>query len=652
MSKFFRSNSSSSSSSGQDNDDDQAEELDHSSANNTFSDSAATLSRSNQLSPTSSEQPTDNAPHQSLLLHALLESWAISNAEKEQRHHRHQANGFGHASDTDIKARGEAKYRSLVSRLAGFGLVPQGFEESQYASTRKQYRDGLKAFSKDEPSESVDYGDVPVMMRRLLTGVNDGPLHNMQTLLLASSSADTTSLPPAPFQSHPLVQSSRFERDFEELGVLGKGGYGIVHRARHRLDGRQYAVKKIPISSSRLQRIKLRGESELDDLLREVKTLADLEHHNIVRYYSSWIEWTTLGHTNYMSDNGLTRSQESSEFQAWPPTIGGAADGRPSNTASFGPTATIDNLDDIVFEDSVSIHSTHSKKSHLTAASDKSDAANGLTKVRSRGTAATVSDEDDVESITRESDASASFSTDGEGRLVKSEPTLALHIQMALYPLTLGDFLSPPATAPDQVVAPLRHCFHLQPSAQILLAILDGLEYLHTQGVVHRDIKPGNIFMAAHQSPRATSTAVDLFLCDDCRAKGTAQPVMTKVRIGDFGLVTTVVGESEPQPSFDEDVGTALYRPTDGKTQAGRHLDIFALGIVAFELLWKFDTRMERLEILQQLRRGHFPANFAEACGHGSDEMEQCIRLMLFGNGGGVPSIEDFKQRLRKVITC
>ena len=52
----------------------------------------------------------------------------------------------------------------------------------------------------------------------------------------------------------------------------------VAHR---HLDGIDYAVKKVLLP---------RGEKDRDRVLREVKSLAQLEHINIVRYYNAWIE--------------------------------------------------------------------------------------------------------------------------------------------------------------------------------------------------------------------------------------------------------------------------------------------------------------------------------------------------------------------------
>ncbi|OMJ25242.1 Eukaryotic translation initiation factor 2-alpha kinase 1 [Smittium culicis] len=75
-------------------------------------------------------------------------------------------------------------------------------------------------------------------------------------------------------------QTSRYNEDFYEGRRLGKGGFGEVFEAQNKLDGRSYAVKKI----------KIKKESTLEKTLREIKVLARLDHPNIVRYYSSWVE--------------------------------------------------------------------------------------------------------------------------------------------------------------------------------------------------------------------------------------------------------------------------------------------------------------------------------------------------------------------------
>lgn len=83
------------------------------------------------------------------------------------------------------------------------------------------------------------------------------------------------------------LPSSRYLSDFEELQPLGHGGFGRVVLCKNKLDGRQYAVKKIPLKDKSLQ--------INDRILREVATLSRLQHQHVVRYYQAWYETGVAG---------------------------------------------------------------------------------------------------------------------------------------------------------------------------------------------------------------------------------------------------------------------------------------------------------------------------------------------------------------------
>jgi Protein tyrosine and serine/threonine kinase len=85
-----------------------------------------------------------------------------------------------------------------------------------------------------------------------------------------------------------VLVTGYFARFFVEESKLGRGQRSMVYRCRHVLDGNllaHYAVKKITVGDS---------SEALLAILREVRLLESLRHHNIVAYHHSWIEHSRL----------------------------------------------------------------------------------------------------------------------------------------------------------------------------------------------------------------------------------------------------------------------------------------------------------------------------------------------------------------------
>jgi serine/threonine protein kinase len=89
-------------------------------------------------------------------------------------------------------------------------------------------------------------------------------------------------------------EESRYEREFQELNLVGRGGFGAVYKARNRLDGSLYAVKKTQFQLRPKEAFTMRGKS--DAFLSEVALLSKMDHPHVVRYYAAWLEeeWTTV----------------------------------------------------------------------------------------------------------------------------------------------------------------------------------------------------------------------------------------------------------------------------------------------------------------------------------------------------------------------
>jgi serine/threonine protein kinase len=74
----------------------------------------------------------------------------------------------------------------------------------------------------------------------------------------------------------------RYESNFEELDHLGQGGFASVYHVRNKIDGIDYAMKKVVVSRE--------NPEEVSKLLREAKYLSQINHSNVLRYYDCWIE--------------------------------------------------------------------------------------------------------------------------------------------------------------------------------------------------------------------------------------------------------------------------------------------------------------------------------------------------------------------------
>ncbi|PYI04314.1 kinase-like protein [Aspergillus sclerotiicarbonarius CBS 121057] len=680
----------------------------------------------------------DTKAHANMMTAALLEFYCLSRAA-DILNAQHGSHKRFTRDSPEVRYLGNQLYTHKSEFLSSLGALKEGIEGDEWGSTRQYYRDNLdmlgvsvleklnindangqkagiagaanvasgsehsKALQLRSSNANVDmlqsrghgFGMADIQ-KRLIGNENVNPLENVQldfgSLLnrpLPLTGSSPVSFPL--FQPNPPPPSghmSRYAMEFSEVKVLGRGSFGEVYHVRNHIDGQNYAIKKIPLSQRRLQQLQCGSENQLENIMKEIRTLARLEHTNVVRYYGAWVEQAhPSGYAQSVQEESVDLEIEHTESRF---SSHGMADSQ-----SFG----------VVFEHSETSHTSqegslslepdseisdrrHRRPSHATVGSHTSKTSSALS----------VDDDDEVESIPRNfsprsQDPLSTFGgtdddifTDGFSedpsklqiqrryRSGAQIPAVVLHIQMSLHPISLGSYLNPQPSArmTHDKTLPRRHCYHLVPSLRLMLDILSGVDYLHSKGIVHRDLKPANIFLSSPDKKHI----------DGCLPCGKMHGPIHRYchpRIGDFGLVADIshISDCSPEtpsttnsdPKINPVVGTEFYRPphpTDRSRIASsprrsvkqaplyvvdETLDVYALGVILFELLYPLNTKMERQLVLIGLTRGPhgnpssgpcFPEDFKEKLDMGStklpsgtsvaESLTTCIRGMLEPN--------------------
>ncbi|XP_060003026.1 eIF-2-alpha kinase GCN2 isoform X1 [Lagenorhynchus albirostris] len=423
-------------------------------------------------------------------------------------------------------------------------------------------------------------------------------------------------LPSAAFFSETQRQFSRYFIEFEELQLLGKGAFGAVIKVQNKLDGCCYAVKRIPINPASRHFRRIKGE---------VTLLSRLHHENIVRYYNAWIERheRPAGPATPPPDAGPqaldgralprlpisdsdTDGPGSVEAAAPPPILSSSVEwstsAERSGSARF-PAAGPDSSSD---EDDDEEHDGVFSQSFLPASDSDSDI---------------IFDNEDENSKSQNQDEDCN----GKNSCHESEPPATTE---AVHYLYIQMEYCEKSTLRDTIDQGLyRDTVRLW---RLFREILDGLAYIHEKGMIHRDLKPVNIFLDS----------------DD------------HVKIGDFGLATDHLAfaadgkqddtsgdhliKLDPSGHLTGMVGTALYVSPEvqGSTKSAynQKVDLFSLGIIFFEMCYHpMVTASERIFVLNQLRdptSPKFPEDFDD--GEHTKQLLPLIRTELFPMFWGV----------------
>ncbi|KAK9869355.1 hypothetical protein WA026_003112 [Henosepilachna vigintioctopunctata] len=383
--------------------------------------------------------------------------------------------------------------------------------------------------------------------------------------LLKRSRGGKKPLPLQPIWLDQNLATSHYHREFEEVDFIAGGGFGKVYRVKHKLDGTEYAIKKIPIRSEGLEYVK--------NYLSEVKTFASVNHPNIVQYKAAWLDMGSSQTNNVVKDYDNDLMLESIS------TIDNSTGNEQhisqeyiyhcETKNSFSNRNKDDSSDfEVVFE-----HSINSLESHRSLSNHFEKKIKSKREKRSSisegGNAICPLDMNEINQIRLNQRLHEKWAT--------------LYIQMALCQSTLKHWLSQ-RNNPKEPVDPTKALIPVktvQDSTvkEILKQLLEGIQYIHSKRIVHHDIKPSNIFIQTDNGKLL-------------------------IQLGDFGLAC-------PLQSVRHSLafGTKLYAaPEQLAGECNPKSDIYSLGIVLFELVETFKTDMEKNKCIEELKKsGYLP---------------------------------------------
>lgn len=354
--------------------------------------------------------------------------------------------------------------------------------------------------------------------------------------------------------------NGHFSATFAEAGLIGVGGFGAVYKAKHRLEGGWYAVKLVPIEGLEHSEAVTdrRDFCEVSNLRR----LKDLRH--VVRYFTCWCE-----EPQFLPDKvhggGEVGKREKMEVECAQP---GAIRRVPSSPSSgltelsgrFGASRLGGGLAASTSCASYQASSIESSSGAVCfeeeSAAQGADVPGGLEEIH--------------EELHEASRAAAVCVADTEAP--RFQTVLMIQMELCTGP-TLRTWLDAPARL-NQGLPGLVARGRKGEALEFAFAkhLVKGIREIHAAGMVHRDVKPQNLFVTH----------------DDV------------LKIGDFGLARQANEKLEGEGGK---VGTPAYCAPEGGARAGAPADVFSAALVILELLSPpFGTSMERARVLETLR--------------------------------------------------
>ena len=349
---------------------------------------------------------------------------------------------------------------------------------------------------------------------------------------------------------------SRLDMDFENLVKVGEGGFGVVLKGTHKIDKDIYAIKIIDLTYN---------SKERDEIISEAKKMNSIKGEYIVNYSICWYD-DNLGSAEQFFEKDEELCFDNSDITL-------------SKSITFKTTkheknSFLDKFDEDIFGIKEVNEEENCDENNIDF---NEKCSNCKRKSKCNNNSLELADKNNNQIYNNKSRYYFDYMDDSKllnNSIISKKYNKEIHKKKEKkYFFILMEYCDG-LTLENYINEHSSKAIERKIIYKYTKQILKGLKKLHKRGIIHRDIKPGNIFIKNEQ-----------------------------IKIGDFGLAIKFQKNTNLQTKDLKGFTPNYAAPEQTKSKTyNEKVDIYATGITLFEMCSCFGTEMERHLALRDLR--------------------------------------------------